>query len=273
METVGTARLTDEIPTTHAVAASVSRREIGDILRDTDGVPELTLDVVSADRGEHGTISITWTREDLERLLEAGSGDEVVLTFDGRELAGVFDEVEAHGLRTWAGVFAVAATGALGSGATIAQATVMGGDGGGTATPAATSTADASAALNARSEAMNQQYGLGNAAASDALQARSEALNEQYGLGSAGDAAAARALEERGAAMNQAYGLGDAATGSFVTDVSSAGGYGPAPEQSPAGLTIQSPTVDDGLLIGGVLLTIAGAAFAVRRGTASPRPT
>src|SRR5687768_14761077 len=42
---------------------------------------------------------------------------------------------------------------------------------------------------------------------SSALEARSEALNQQYGLGAAGDAAAA-ALEARSEALNQEYGLG-----------------------------------------------------------------
>jgi hypothetical protein len=271
VEAVGTARLTDEIPAPHAVAASVSRRAITDILN-TDGVPELTLDVVSPDRAERGTISMTWSREDLQRLLDAASGDEVVLTFDGEELASFLGDVEAHGLRTRAAVFAVAAMGTLGTGASIANAMVVGDGGGNTASTPIAATSDASSALQARSEAMNQQYGLGAGGAADALQARSEALNEQYGLGSAGKAAAARALEARGAAMNAAYGLGDEATASQVTDVSSAGGYGTGPAASSGTFDIQSPSAEDALIAGGVLLTIAGAAFAVRRGTASPRP-
>lgn len=250
MESVGTARLTEEIPAPRAVAASVSRRAITDVLH-ADGTPELTLEVVAPDRGDRGTISMTWSREDLERLLEAASGDEVVLTFDRDELASAFGDVEAHGLRTRAAVFAVAAAGALGSGVTAANAMLAGGDGGGTAgTPVeATSTAGAT----------------------DALQARSEAMNQQYGLGSAGDTAAVRALQERGSAMNATYGLGDEATASRVTDVSSAGGYGPAPTASSGGIGFQSPTTDDALLAAGLLLTIAGATFAVRR-TTSPRP-
>src|SRR5690348_7713538 len=109
----------DRIPAERAVVASVSRREITDILQDTDAAPELVLDVVAGDKiGEHGTISMTWTREDLEQLLASASGNEVVLTFDRDELAAALGDVEAHGLRTRAAVFAVAAVGALGSGAT-----------------------------------------------------------------------------------------------------------------------------------------------------------
>jgi hypothetical protein len=258
VEAVGTAHLTSDILAQRAVGASVSRRQITDVLHEPDGAPVLLLDLVAAEGGEHATISMTWSRDDLERLLEAASGDEVVLVFDRDELASAFGDVEAHGLRTRAAVFAVAAAGALGSGASIANAMVAGGDGGGTAaTPiTATSTADASAALRARSEALNQEYGLGtagDAAATDALRARSEALNQEYGLGTAGDAAANRALEQRGAAMNAEYGLGGSAT------------------ESSGGLTLQQATADDALLIGGLLLTIAGATFAVRR-TAGGRP-
>ena len=67
--------------------------------------------------------------------------------------------------------------------------------------------------LGARSEALNQKYGLGtagNAAAEAALEARSEALNQKYGLGTAGNAAAEAALEARSEALNQKYGLGTA---------------------------------------------------------------
>jgi hypothetical protein len=190
------------------------------------------LDFVAAESGEHAIISMTWSRDDLEQLLEAASGDEVVLMFDRDELTGAFDDVEAHGLRTHAAVFAVAAVGTLGAGASIANATVQGDSSAGTAATPATATSAAAeiAALQARSEALNQQYGLGDADTSAeiaALQARSEALNQQYGLGDAGD--------------------------------------------SSGGLTIQRPTAADGLLVGGLLLTIAGATFVVRR-TAPGRP-
>jgi hypothetical protein len=257
VDAIGTAHLTSEILAQRAVGASVSRRQITDVLHEPDGAPELVLDFVAAEGGEHATISMTWSREDLERLLEAASGDDVVLVFDRDELASAFGDVEAHGLRAGAAVFAVAVAGALGSGASIANATVAGGDGGTAATPTtATSTADASAALGARSEALNQEYGLGtadDAAATAALGARSEALNQEHGLGTADDAAATAALAARSEALNQEYGVGGSAT------------------EPSGGLTLQAPTGDDALLIGGLLLTIAGATFAVRR-TAGARP-
>jgi hypothetical protein len=208
VDAVGTAHLTGDIPAQRAVGASVSRSQVTDVLHEPEGAPELTLDFVAAEGGEHATISMTWSRDDLEQLLGSASGDEMVLVFDRDELASALGDVEAHGPRARAAVFAVAAAGALGSGTSIANAAVMGGDGGGTAaTPVAASTADA--ALQARSEALNQQYGLGTTGAAEnaAVEARSEALNEQYGLGSASDVEAA-AIAARSEAMNQQYGLG-----------------------------------------------------------------
>ena len=259
METAGTARLTRAIPPQRAISASVSRREINAALHDTDGIPELTLDVIAVDRGERGTITMTWSRDELERLLEAAPENEVVLTFDEEQLMSSLGDVEAHGMRTGAAVFAVAAAGALGVGAT-ANASITGGDGGGSAATQITATTGAAASASlARSEALNEQYGLGaaaGAAAADASLARSEALNEQYGLGSAGDAAATRAVEQRGAAMNEAFGLGASATDSSGTAASSGDGY--------------AVPADDALLFGGLLLTIAGAAFVVRRSSTPP---
>src|SRR5262245_611182 len=142
VEAVGTARLTSEILAQRAVGASVSRSQIADVLHEPGGDPELVLDRVPAEGGEHATISMTRSRDDLERLLEAESGDEMMLMFDRDELATALGDVEAHGLRTNAAVFAVAAAGALGSGATIANATAVGADGGGIgATPVTTTSA------------------------------------------------------------------------------------------------------------------------------------
>jgi hypothetical protein len=239
---VGTARLTDRIPADTAVAASVSRREIRDVLQEADASPELKLDVVAGEGArEHATISMTWSREDLERILEAATGDDVVLTFDRNELAAALDDVEAHGLRTRAALFAVAAAGALGSGATIANAMVPGGGDGGGGAPAAATT----------------QYGLGNAA-NEALQARSAAMNAQYGLGdSASDATvtdastggyvmpaqgddAAAALQARSEGMNAQYGLGGSASDATVTDASTGGYATPSRGDDAAAAALQA---------------------------------
>jgi hypothetical protein len=301
MEAEGTARLTDRIPAERAVAASVSRREIRDILQDGDAAPQLVIDVAAGDGSEeHGTISINWSREDLERLLESATNDEVVLTFDRNEVAvALGDDVEAHGLRTRAAVFAVAAAGALGSGASIANAMIPGVQDGAAGQSAAvtTSTQDiaaAQAAFHARSQALNEEHGLTAGGVTDpaiqALQARGAAMNEQFGLGASGEAAAQAALQARSEAMNQAYNLDDPAVQALqargeamnaefglagapsdatVSDAST-GGYVTPTATDGGGFTIQAPSTDDALLAGAAALMIAGAAFTVRKSW--PRP-
>jgi hypothetical protein len=139
-------------------------------------------------------------------------------------------------LRTHAAVFAVAAAGALGSGASIANAMLPGVEGGGASQPAAALTTPtqgnaAQAALQARSQALNEQYGLTAGGVNDpavqALEARGEAMNTQFGLGAPGEAtvtdastggyvaptedAAQAALRARSEAMNQLNNLDDPA--------------------------------------------------------------
>jgi hypothetical protein len=150
VDALGTATLVDDIPAECAVTASVSRDRIADILS-TDGVPELRLDLTSADGSEQATVRIEWSRDELERLLASSPEDDVTLTFDANELVNVFDDVEAHGLRMRAAIFAVAAVGTLGAGASAANAAGQGGT---------ASAGDAAAALQVRSEAMDQAYGL-----------------------------------------------------------------------------------------------------------------
>src|SRR5262249_18020205 len=138
METVGKAQLTEEIAPQQAVVAYVPREEIMTVLRDPEAQPELELQIHGGD--EPSRISMEWSRNELEDLLARATGDTVVLTFDRDELALAFSDVEAHGIREKALVFAVCATGALGvAGAANAQMGALGGDG-----PAVTSVAPVS---------------------------------------------------------------------------------------------------------------------------------
>ena len=249
MEAVGTARLTDRIPAERAVAASIPRREIRDVLAEADATPELTLDVVAGDGSrEHGTISITWSRDELERLLAGASGDEVVLTFDQNELRAALDDVEAHGLRTRAAVFAVAAVGALGTSAAIANASEVADTGG----PVAASTAPAF--TDASSGGGYATPSQGDAAALAALQARSEGMNVQAAVSdsgstgivtdastsgpattpSQGDAAALAALQARSEGMNVQAAVGDSGSTGIVTDASTSGPATTAPTGAAA---------------------------------------
>src|SRR4051794_9894555 len=153
MDALGSAVLIKEIEGEKAVAAVVSREEVRRALDDRDASPELVLQVVREDeRGEReqDTIRIDWSREDLENLLARSADDRVVLTFDRAQLEEALGDVEAHGLRERAVVFAVAATGVLAAGAGVGHAaptlTDVSSTGGYAASPAATFMTDASSA-------------------------------------------------------------------------------------------------------------------------------
>jgi hypothetical protein len=118
MEALGTATLTHEIPAHRSVTTIVSREAITEALHES--APELYLDLEQGD--ERSTISISWTHDELEQLLNRASGDDILFTFDRDQLQLAFDDVEAHGFRERALVFTVAVAGALGSSAAIANA-------------------------------------------------------------------------------------------------------------------------------------------------------
>ncbi len=104
------------------ISTTLSRSQLEDAIRSSDGPPELALDVRAGDGEEH-TLAVAWEREDLERILGRTSGDTVVLTFDRDELASaVAGEVEAHGFRERVLVLAVAAATATGAMAGTAAA-------------------------------------------------------------------------------------------------------------------------------------------------------
>lgn len=105
------------------LATTVSREAVADALS-AEGPIELILDVTSysgeGEPTETRNIAVAWERSDLERLLREGS-DRIQLTFDRDAIEAAMADVEAHGLREKALVFAVAVTAAAG-GATVASA-------------------------------------------------------------------------------------------------------------------------------------------------------
>lgn len=125
------------------VTATVPRADIEGVLASADGPPELVLDVQrrEGDEVEAHTLRIEWDPKELEQLLKTTSGEQVDLILDRDELERALrEDVEAHGLREKAAVFAVAAIAAGGAGAGIASAgTTIVTDGGGAsgATPIA----------------------------------------------------------------------------------------------------------------------------------------
>ena len=126
-----------------AVGTVISRAEIAETAARGEFPATLLLDLDrfdSADGGEvtaHATVALDWDKATLDQLLASTEADEIGLWFDERELAVVFEEgeVEGHGLRQRAAIFAVAAAAASAS-ATPALARTVEAAGGPGAQPA-----------------------------------------------------------------------------------------------------------------------------------------
>ena len=286
METLGTAVLTEEIPATRAITTIVSRVDIADALKHSS--PELFLDLEHG--GERSSVGITWTHAELEQLLDRASGDDILFAFDRDQLQLAFDDVEAHGLRERALVFTVAVAGALGSSAAIANAAPVIERGSDSAASAATVQALASAAtggITSNVHTPGLQIGDETStapAASVRVAARDTGLASNVhtpGLqtGDAGSMAAAASVklanEPRPAVSDEfvsnvhtpglQIGPGEAAGSSAAVHASAATSDGEF-------LGIDTRDATEALLAGGVLLAIAGAAFAGARHPGSARP-
>jgi hypothetical protein len=258
MEMHGTARLAEEIPAERAVATLVPRDEIAGALADPANSPELYLDVTRGE--EEGTIGISWSHDELEQLLADAQGGDVVLTFDRDELQTIFDDVEAHGLREKGLVFAVAAAGALGSGATIANAAPAldhASSGASVATvqtlAAESAATDAGASSNVRTPGLQIGDEPATIATPSAKLAAARATNADAGTPSN--------VHTPGLQIADTAATAGTSPGGVVTS-SSSGEF----------LGITSRDVTDGVIAGAVLLAIAGATFAGSRRTGTTRP-
>jgi hypothetical protein len=264
METLGMALLADEIPAPRAVTAIISREEIAGALRDPEGSPELYLDLDR--RGEDGseersTIGITWSHDALEKVLERVSGDDIVLTFDRDELQSAFDDVEAHGVRQRALVFAVAAAGAIGSGATIANAApIIEPGSGGVASVAAVQALAADSIATAGGAASNV-HTPGLQTGDEGSASAAQSVRASAGTAPASDAGLTSNTHTPGLQLGP-EGSPAATTSVHVPGSSSSGEF----------LGVPSRDVTGGLIAGGLLLAIAGATFAGGRRTGTPRP-
>jgi hypothetical protein len=276
-----------------SVTAVLSRTEIEQAAHSDRA--ELMLDI---QRGEGPdvqahTLTVVWTREELERLLETDSKDELTISFDREQLEQALDidaDVEAHGLRQKALIFTVL-VGSAAVAPTMAQAMPdnMGPAGPSQAAPAvvvggAQSADVVSAAQSAPREAPAVVTG-------GAIPAADQAVASGPGM-------IAPAVVTGGAipAADQAVGSGPGdiapavVTGGAISAADQAaaaaqppavvtGGAlpeGTAPRATPvATSTPGSSSIDptDALLIGGgAALAIAAAGFAATRRPDAPRP-
>ena len=106
----------------NGVTTSIPRSEIAEVLDANEMPIELVLDVARLSDGETSdtrTVSVSWERDQLERLLREAQGNEVILTFDREALRRAIEaDVEAHGFREVGLALAIAGTAAGGVAAT-----------------------------------------------------------------------------------------------------------------------------------------------------------
>jgi len=140
-EVAGTAKLVDAaaVGAGSALTATLPRSDIEAALQDDAGA-DLFLEIARIQNGERNDrrIKVEWSREDLEKLLQASSGDTVSCTFDADELERMINDpdFEAHGLKERAAIVTVAVAAAFASTAGIVHAQTQI-DGGTTPAPAA----------------------------------------------------------------------------------------------------------------------------------------
>jgi hypothetical protein len=295
VEPLGTALLTDEIPASRAVTAIVSRDDIAEALRDPDHAPELYLDLERGD--ERSTLGISWSYGELEHLFETARGDDIAFTFDSDELAWAFDDVEAHGFREKAIVFAVAATGALASGATIANAAPIyerGSDGAASIAAVQALAADSIATTGGTTSNVHTpglQIGDEGSAASAASIKLSTEPSPAVAVDDAAVSNAHRPGVQIGPGESSAVTPSASVSAAKVADDGVTNVHTPGLQLGPGESTGSAPAVkvsagsSDGeflgvdtrdateaLIAGGVLLAIAGATFAGTRRPGSARP-
>jgi len=257
------------------LAVAVPRTAIGEALQ-AEGA-DLLLDLVRQNgEREERRVSLALDREALERLMEQ-AGDQVLVTLDAETLARAFDEdVEAHGLREVGATLAILVT-AVAGGAGIAGAAVD--EGGAQAGPPAYVPFQTDFPV-VQASVQAGDYGMPRAMPSD--YAATEAPEAGMPRAMPSDYATA-GVPEPGADI-ESIRAGQSVTpvpsadietvragGSAIPDADSAIENVRATRTAPevgdtGGVAIDAPSAGvTAALAGGAALTIAAAAFALRR--------
>jgi hypothetical protein len=279
------ASLTAEIAS--PLAVEVPRSEVERALQ-ADAEADLILDVVRRNGQEETCrVVLALDQEALEQLLTQ-EGERVVASIDPITLAKAFDDVEAHGVREVGAALAIlVATAGAGSGAALAAVDATAGMG--QATPQAASVgmprtmpSDYAAAETQMPRAMPSDYAAAQGEMPRAMPSDYAAQADQSvpeaGMPRAmpADYAAQAGIENVRAGQEAPEATPDPMTP--IENVRAGGAAVPdtmagieqvrvdrTPTEAGDGGTISAPSPEAGILIGGALLTIAAAAFALRR--------
>jgi hypothetical protein len=266
MDEVSTkAKLVDSAKADPRLTVTLPRSEVDEALQAGADESELLLDVVRATNGhrEQRRVAVAWDQADLETLAREATGERVTLAIDADSLEQAFDaDVEAHGIRETALALSIVAV--------TAGASVGGAQGavdqlGGTASRGTSDSYAQIESVRAGSSATDAAAGIENVRAE--RQAPEAAPDSYAGIEQVRGTSPAdpNSAVENVRAGRQA--VPDASAG--IENVRAERG---APESGGEGITISAPSPAEAAgLAGAAALTIAGAAFALRR-RREPRP-
>ncbi len=250
------------------LAVKVPRSEVERALQ-ADAEADLVLDVVRSNgKEETRRVFLAWDREALEQLLTQ-EGEQVVAAIDPFTLQQAFDDVDAHGMREVGATFAVLVATVAGGAGTAAAAIDPGGAQAGTQAaevgmPRAMPS-DYAAAEGQMPRAMPSDYAV--QAGIENVRAGQEAPEATPGPTEIENVRAAQRAPE--ATPDPMTGIENVRAGGAAVPDSMSGIEQVRADRSPAdagdGGSISAPSPEAGILIGGALLTIAAATFALRR--------
>ena len=249
------------------LAVSVPKSEIERALEAQDDV-DLLLDVIRTNgEREERRVSLAWDRGALERLAQQ-EGERVIIAIDPNSLQAAFNDVEAHGMREMGATLAIVATALGGAGAAGAVISPTSGS------PSGSPAIEATVVDTSDYPVTVEGQAVGATVDTSGWQAEAEASG--YGVrGRPSDMADPEAGIENVRAGREAPTVApnppSANVLSGVPDTA-AGIENVRPERTAPGvggsggtsISAPSPAVS-AALAGGVVLTIAGAAFALRR--------
>jgi hypothetical protein len=278
-------KLVDSATAAPGLVVTLPRSEVDEALAGEDE-PELLLDVVRATNGdkEQRRVAAAWERADLEKLVGMTSGEGVSFMIDPESLEQAFDaDVEAHGVRETAlalSIAAVTAGGVIGG----AQGAVDQYGGGGTS--AADPYAQIETVRADRSATADPMAGIENVRAE---RQAPEATPDPYAaieqVRGASPADPDTAIENVRAVGRQApepaadpytgienVRAGAPAAGDPYAGIENVRAQPRSTEGGGGGISVSAPSPEAAAgLAGAAVLTIAGAAFALRK-RREPRP-
>ncbi len=284
MDEVSTrAKLVDSTASNPGLTVTLPRSEVDEALQAGEGESELLLDVVRATNGdkEQRRVAVAWDRGDLEKLAREATGERIILAIDAGSLEQAFDaDVEAHGIRQTALALSIAAVTA---GATVggAQGAIdqLGGGASGTSDPyaqietvrAGSSAADPAAGIeNVRAERQAPEAAPDSYAAIEQVRSTSPADPDSAIENIRADRQAPEAAPDSYTAVENVRVGGPAVPDSYA-GIENVRAGPTAPDTGGGGITISAPSPGEAALAGAAALSIAGAAFALRR-RRPPRP-